>query len=67
MTMHTWQLITMQNVDVIVDPLSGKPFFSLRPGEDVGEGVGCGTCGAPMTLEFVGQPCEPIDAPAPTP
>lgn len=63
MTSHQWTKLTSQVGDVIVAP-DGEPFFSERPGEPIGEVVGCDLCGVPMTQPYVELPCEPIDIPA---
>lgn len=61
---HQWIKITKQSVDVIVAP-DGQPFSSERPGEPIGEAVGCDSCGVPMTAEYAGMPCLDIDTPVP--
>lgn len=61
---HRWIKLTRQAVDVIVDP-EGQVYSSERPGEAVGEVVGCDACGQPMTPKFFFLDCVPTQAAVP--
>lgn len=61
---HEWIRYTQQLVDVIVAP-DGQPFSVERPGEPIGEAVGCNLCGVPLSADYMNLPCEPIDTPLP--
>jgi hypothetical protein len=55
--LHEWSKVTVVPVDVIVDPFTGVPLVVEWPGMPVGEQVGCGVCGEPLTAASSSAPC----------
>lgn len=46
---HDWVRHSVQSVAVIVDPFTGVSLAVDDPGGMIGEQVGCGCCGEPLT------------------
>lgn len=61
LAVHHWQLYSVTEVDVIVDPFTGLATAVPNRGGPVGELIGCSNCGESFDAALVGQPCFPDD------
>jgi hypothetical protein len=57
---HRWVKYSVEPVDVIVAP-DGTPYSVVRPGQPIGEQVGCYVCSEPLNSKSAAIDCLGFD------